>query len=275
MTAPILARELRTIPLHLLKAPAVDARLDRDEAQLEELGRDIETRGLIYPLHVFVADGWFEIVDGYCRFLASQRRAIVALECFVYPTKDDALEGVKYAANAFRQEMSPADEAKFFLDLYEGICEGDLQRVAVRCGKSLAYVQNRLELLEGDDEVFLAVRAKTISLGVAKVLNKFPDESWRRYYLAHSIKSGATVSMVESWLQAWKVSHGGPAAPTPEAVPMAPIVNGPSYDPHRCVVCGKSDPRYVPQTVSVHTHCMQANLVPMIAAFRGVPETDV
>jgi ParB/RepB/Spo0J family partition protein len=250
-------------------------RLDRDEEKLGELANDILRRGLIEPLKVVAVADRFEVVDGYRRLLAVQRANIQFVEAFVYPTKEDALEGIKYAANAYREDMSPAEEAQFFYALYEGECEHDLERVAAMVSKKLSYVQNRIALLEGDDEVFLAVRDRTITLGVAAELNKLPDANWRRYFLGHAIRSGATLSVVSGWVMDWKTTHGGPVAPASATPAMSVIVPGPVYDPMRCYLCGKSDPRFIPEQLSFHTHCKHANLNPMVAAFRGVSETEL
>lgn len=275
MSVQTLARTLRSVPVHLIDPPVRDARLDRDQEKLEELSHDLLRRGLIEPIKVVAVAERFEVVDGQRRFIAAQMAAFQFIEAFVYPTKEAALDGIKYAANAYREDMSPAEEARFFYELYEGECEHDLARVAAMVGKKLSYIQNRIALLEGDDEVFYAVRDRHITLGVAAELNKFPDASWRRYYLGHALRSGATTSVVAGWVLDWKSTHGGPAAPAPATPAASVIVPGPVYDPLRCYVCGKSDPRFIPEQLSVHTHCKHANLVPMIAAFRGVAETEL
>ena len=275
MTVLASVRTLRTLPVHLLDAPTRDVRLDRDEEKLTELANDIRRRGLIEPLKVVETGERFEVVDGFRRLLASRQAGLVFVEAFVYPTPAAYLEGIKYAANAYREDMSPAEEARFFYELYEGECEHDLERVASLVSKKLSYVENRIALLEGDDDVFLAVRDRTITLGVAAELNKLPDASWRRYYLGHAIRGGATVSVVSGWVMDWKTTHAGPAAPASSVPVIASIVPGPVYDPLRCVVCGKSDRRFIPEQLSVHTHCKQANLLPIIAAFRGVSEAEL
>jgi hypothetical protein len=75
--------------------------------------------------------------------------------------------------------------------------------------------------------------------------------------------------MVTGWVSEWRSTHATDAPAHPEtAAPAVQVVEN-SYNPHRCYVCGKVDPRYVPETISVHTHCRIANLDPMIEAFRG------
>jgi len=262
-------REFKELPLAVLDRPALDARIDRDSEKVDELARDVAKRGVILPIAVVRTGDRYEIIDGFTRYLAAQRAQLVAIPCVIYPTKDVALEGVKYAANLFRIDMTPAEEAVFFNELFERECEHDIDKVCALVGRTEFYVDSRLQLLNGDGEVFDAVKAGTIKLGVAAELNKIVADDWRRHYLHHAIKGGATVAMVTGWradLERWFTADNPTPPPTPE--PVAPVAAA-VYDPMRCYVCGKSDHRYIPEQVSVHTHCKVAILEPMLEAYHG------
>lgn len=264
-------RELLEIPLNLIDRPNLDARIERDPNYIRELGRDIASRGLIYPLVVFRAGERYELVDGFTRYLAMVGEDLIVAPCIVYPSKDTALEGVKWAANIWRLEMTPCDEAVMFHELLAHECGGDIEKLAALTRKKPSYLDNRLALLSGDADVFEALRKGDIKIGVAHELNRVPDEGWRRWYLKHAIKDGASVSVVSGWVTDWMNTHGEQA---PQAAPAAgapEIVPGPAYDPHRCHICRKSDPRFIPEQVPVHTHCRLAILDPMIDAYHGAP----
>lgn len=266
--APV-SRTTRVIPVADIDAPELDARLDRDPEKLEELSRDILRRGLIEPIKVFAKGDRYEVVDGFRRFLATKSAGLVVIECFVYPSKAVALEGIKYAANAFREDMSPAEEAIMFFTLLRDECGGDIERLCALVNKKLSYVDNRLALVNGDELVFEAVKDRKITLGVAAELNKLPDDGWRRYYLTHAIQSGSTVAVVSGWVIEWKSMYGNRVeAPDTPVVESGPIVAS-DYDPRRCAICQKVDPRYVPESLTVHTHCKLAILDPMLAAYQG------
>lgn len=267
-TAPT-SRTTRVIAVADIDAPELDARLGRDPDKLEELARDILRRGLIEPIKVFAKGERFEVVDGFRRFLATKSAGLVAIECFVFPSKAVALEGIKYAANIFREDMSPAEEAIMFFSLLRDECGGDIERLCALVNKKLSYVDNRLALVNGDELVFEAVKDRKITLGVAEELNHLPDDGWRRYYLEHAIRSGATVALVSGWVTEWKNMYdkrvAAPDAPTIESGPIVPN----TYEPHRCAICGKVDPRFIPEQLAVHTHCKLAVLDPMLAVYRG------
>jgi ParB/RepB/Spo0J family partition protein len=272
MTQLTTQRDRRELPLAALDRPALDARIDRDADQMEALKGDIARRGLIYPLIVVQVGDRYEIVDGFSRFICLTQLGWVAAECLIYPSKELALEGVKYAGNEFRIDMSPADEAVYFRQLYDEECGGDIEKLCALVNKKESYVNNRLELLAGDEAIFDALRAKQISIGVAQELNKLPDEGWRRYYLQFAVRDGATVSSVSGWVQQWKAAHEGiPEQPGGESAaavsPAAPVFEG-----HRCYVCQRIDPRRVPQMVAIHAECLYATLDPMLRAYRGEPD---
>lgn len=262
-------REFAHLPLAMLDAPILDARIDRDPDKLDELSGDIAVRGVILPLAVVRTGERYELIDGFRRFLASIRAGLVVVPCMIYPDKTAALEGVKYAANLFREEMSPAEEAVFFHQLLTHECAGDIEKLCALVNKKLPYVDNRLALLSGDAEVFEAVRANKITLGVAQELNDLPAEDYRRYYLNHAIRDGASIATVRGWVMQWRAMYredqpAAPAAPAP-----GPHVASPALDIHYCYVCRQSNPQFIPEQISVHTHCRLATLDPMIDAFHG------
>jgi ParB/RepB/Spo0J family partition protein len=262
-------REFGELPLAAIDRPMLDARIDRDPQKLEELAHDIAKRGVILPIAVARTGDRYEIVDGFSRYIAAERAHLATIPCVIYPSKDAGLEGVKYAANLFRQDMSPSDEAVFFNELLEKECGQDFERLCTLVGRGEAYVDSRLALLNGDPDVFEAVKDAKIKLGVAAELNKIADEGWRRYYLKHAIQGGATVAMVNGWRTDHERWHNPDNPQPPETPAPAVQVVENSYNPHRCEICGKVDPRYVPETISVHTHCKVAILEPLLEAYRG------
>lgn len=267
-TAPT-SRSTHVIDIARIDAPAFDVRLGRDAEKLEELTRDILRRGLIEPIKVFVRGERFEVVDGFRRFLATKSAGLDVIECFVYPSKTTALEGIKYAANAFREDMSPAEEAIAFFTMLRDDCDGDIERLCGLVNKKLSYVDNRLTLVNGDELVFEAVKDRKIVLGVAAELNKLPDDGWRRYYLTHAIQSGATVALVSGWVTEWKNMYGARVEQPEPPAPAAASVYVSTYDPMKCIVCQETDPRQIPEQISVHTSCKIAILEKLLAAYRG------
>lgn len=264
MTLSAAGRTAFAISLDMIDAPQLDARIDRDPEKLEELSRDILRRGLIEPIKVARTGERFEVVDGFRRYLATKAAGLETIECFIYETKSTALEGVKYAANIFREDMSPAEEAVMFFELYKTDCGEDIEKLAALVGKNVSYVDNRLTLLMGDALIFDALKQRQIVIGVAHALNEIPEADWRRYYLNHAIKSGATVGVVRGWVIEHKNLYGQRVDTPQPAAPDAATIFVATHDPLVCVICRKKDPRFIPEQVSVHTHCKLAVLDPIL-----------
>lgn len=262
-------RTFQQLLLTQLIPPELDARIERDPVKLDNLKTSILRFGVIKPLAVMPAGDRYEIVDGHRRYLAATLAGLIRVPCMVYTSRDAALEGVKYQANVHHEDMSPADEAVYFHGLFLGECHEDIEAVAALVGRSVPYVDSRLQLLLGAPEIFEAVKAREIGLGVAEELNKIPVEEFRKFFLGHAIRGKSPKSVVAGWVQDWQQTHG--VAPTSPASPPVAAESVPAghYDPNRCYLCRTSDPRFIPELVSIHTHCRLALLDPMLAASRG------
>lgn len=264
-----LAVESKDLPLSLLDPPQLDARIDRDEAALEELTRDISRRGVIYPLIVVRVGERCEIVDGYTRSICAKRAGLVVVPCRIYPSKDSALEGVKYAANVFRLDMTVCDEAIMFNELLGTECGNDIDRLCALVNKSFDYVSTRLELLAGAAEIFDALKAKQIGIGVAKILNTIDKPEYRQHYLQHAIRGGASQAVVATWVQEYRTMFAPvPSQPAP-APPVDAALSDPAQSPFQCVVCGRADNVHLIRQINVHQHCNMAILEPLLRNARG------
>lgn len=265
--------EAREVPLTSILPPELPARSQMDETKLDELTANIARNGVIQRLIVVPVDGRYEVVAGHRRLLAATRAGLVVVPVDVYPSKDAALEAVKYAENRFREDMSAAEEAVYFAELLQRECENDIEKLAALVGEKVTYVDRRLQLFNGDRDVFDALMQRKINIGVALELNKIPAEDYRRYYLGHAIKSGATVTVVSGWVAEWKNMYERSLPPPASSVPAPEVTIVSTYDPHRCYLCGESDPRYIPEQLSVHTHCRLAILDKMLRALHGEAAT--
>jgi ParB/RepB/Spo0J family partition protein len=260
VTAETPTRKHVEIPLSSIIEPELDLRDGRDETKLADIVASILRIGIQQPLVVFRVGERHEIIDGFTRYICAKRANLVTVPCYVYDERPASLAGIKYETAVMRLDLTPAEEANYFHELFRGECGEDIDAVAARVGRSRAYVDSRLQLLLGDPEVFQAVRDEKIKLGVAHQLNSIDDEGWRRWYLGHAIRGGASTSVVTGWVQEWK-SNRAAMAGAPAVVPTAESVIVPAgHDPFRCVVCRETDPRFVPETLYVHTHCRLAIL---------------
>lgn len=267
MSVITLKPERREIPLGLLDPPRKPSRVSIDEDYLRELSRDIQAKGLINDLTVARNGERYEVVAGDCRSRACAMAGLVAVWCRVYPTYETALIGVQYSENRFRKELTAGEEAILFSDLLDAECGGDVDQLCELLGEKRSYVEGRLNLFSGDEQVFRALLEVRITIGVAQALNKCSDERMCRYFLDAALRGGATVAVVNGWVDEWKRSALPPSsAPAPTPTASGPI---PQTNYFTCAVCGGTDNVHLMQPINVHTHCHMAILTPMLDAYKG------
>lgn len=269
MNLAAITRELREVPLRLIDAPELPSRASMSDEKLDELARSIRDNGLLQPLCVARRDDRYEVIAGHRRWLACTRIGLVAVPCVVYPSRDSALEAIKYAENRHREDLNPADEALWFQELLERDCGGDVDRLAEQLGETRSYIEGRLILFRGDTQVFEALQAGKIRIGVAHQLNRCTDERYRRYLLVQAVAGGATVAVVSGWISDWERTLRdaiGDTTPVAPATAPAPI---PETDFFRCVVCGGTENVHTMRVMNVHDYCRLAILDKLLRAYRG------
>lgn len=262
-------RESRDVLMDLIDEPELPARTAMDETKLDDLTSSIRANGVISPIAVVPKGDRYKVIAGHRRTIAGRRAGLVMMPCFVYPDESVDLTVIQAHENSRREDLNPADEAIWFDELLEHKCGGDIDKLCALVGEKLSYVDNRLALFRGDKKVFLALKDGLIKIGVAHALNKLADAPMRNYYLSQAIAHGATVALVDGWVAEWQRTVEGlpPSSPAPAA--SGPIAQGSTHDPHYCYVCRKSDPRFIPQLIPIHDHCLLAIVEPLLATYRG------
>lgn len=280
MSLSAIKPSLVELSLTLVDDPALPSRSTMDEQRLDELCESIRTHGFCSTIVVARTGERYEVVAGHRRTIAAKRLQLVSVPALVYPSKDAALDGIKFAENRHREDLKPDEEAVWFHELLEGTCGGDTDKLAALLGEKRAYVEGRLALLYGNPDVFAALRDGSIGIGVAQQLNRCTDAKHCRYLIVQAITCGATVAIVQGWIADWEHLHkfvspeGDAAAPAVVAGP--PVVD----DYFTCRVCGLKDNPGNMRPVQIHDYCQQAVFLPALDFFQrrrdliAFPRTD-
>lgn len=217
--------KFRILQTSALLEPEHAARTTMSDELMNSLVVSIRAVGVLEPLLVRPAgDGVFEVVAGHRRLKAARIAGLVKLPCIDLET-DELAHAAKIHENLEREDLSPADEAIFYAELYEGNGE-DVDAVAALVRMSRARVESRMNLIRGDKLVFEALASGKISIGVAEELNKFGREDDRLFHLDYCTRTGATVATARQWridanrraelLAPAAADEPGPQARTPE-----------------------------------------------------------
>ena len=242
-----------------------------DEDALHELTSSIQVVGLIEPLIGEEEGSKVRVHAGHRRLIAARAAGLLRVPCNVYPAGCVDGEAIKEHENMGREELNPADQAKYYGRLLETRCGGDVDRLCAMVKKERSYVEGRLLLLLGDGNILQALSDRAISIGVANELNKVKDRGHRLAYLDAAMQGGASVRMVRDWrIQANQVEPGEAVDLTP--APLAGVAAQPQ-EVFRMVCCccdGDEEP-YSMELVYVHRFCKKKILDPLVRQFQGGP----
>lgn len=273
---------VKDIELSRLREPLHAMRENMDDGKLQELVESVRELGILQPLRVrTVDDGTFEIVSGHRRYLAAKATGLVSVPCVVH--KDETtMVAARVHENLVREDVTPAEEAIYYAELYEELGE-DVDRVSATVKRSREYVERRLLLLRGDPAVFGALKAGALILGQAEELNRFVLPGDRAYYLEYTLRGGASIRMLREWRAKANAVAALKRAETETAlrgesqanVPSVPRAPSPLYaaiaPPHEfsasleereCLFCGTKRPQWQMYIKHVCSPCADRELLP-------------
>ena len=170
-------RELRELPLDLIRRNRFQPRRLMDPQALEELAQSIRARGVVQPVVVRPAgDGHsFELVAGERRWRAAQMAELDLIPAVIRELSDEAALGVALVENIQRQDLNPIEES---LAIKRLIDDFDLthQEAGDAVGRSRAAVSNLLRLLDLREDVRRRLETGELGMGHARALLSLEGE---------------------------------------------------------------------------------------------------
>lgn len=213
--------EIQKLPVMLIQPSPMNPRKTFDEAKLEELAQNIEEQGLLQPITVRkISDGEtrideetgevvsveprYEIVCGERRFrawnlLANKSARYNEIPCIIREMTDEQAFDAMITENLQRQDVDPVEEAIAFSLLLEN--GSPVEDIAVRFGKSIRFVQDRVKLKGLIPELIEMLRKDLIPISGAMLLAKLDTESQRKFLEDEIDKEeGATLADIKDHL---------------------------------------------------------------------------
>jgi ParB/RepB/Spo0J family partition protein len=243
------------IPVGKLLPPALEMRDVMTMEGLDELADSVRKHGLLQPLLVRPEGDSYRIIAGARRFEVLKRLQIDEARCTVVSADSRQSEEMKIHENLKREDVDPVEEADYYMRLYhdEGWSVDDLVRAT---GRSLGYVEGRLEMAGWPEAVKGALKAKAVTIAVARELVKFRDEEVRHRFLHSAAAFGAPSNVVKGWREKWEADEraesaraaGGPAASARDVSPAPPIL---------CALCGEDTTGMIVEYLPVTRRCAQ------------------
>ncbi len=196
--------EVKNIPIGEVHPSPMNPRKTFDEDALQELAGNIRQQGLIQPITVrpkmieavepgsgepvTIPDG-YEIVCGerryhaMCNLNAESPEQWPTISAIVRDMTDDEAFDAMITENLQRKDVDPIEEAYAFGQLIE---KGNTaEDVALRFGKSVRFVQDRVKLNSLIPELLLKVRDGSMAIAAGMVICKFDEELQRKFLAAY------------------------------------------------------------------------------------------
>jgi ParB family chromosome partitioning protein len=181
---------VRYVKLNEIIAPDVEMRDKIDGSELNSLAESIKKVGLINPITLRKKNSDYEIIAGIRRFHA--HKILMRDEILSYVMESDERDTIirRYAENIERTDITPWEEAKFLMHLQKKFNLNQTE-LAKTIGKSVAYVNERIQIPKYPTELYNALVYGQIDYSVARELNRIDNLDKMLEALEWAIRTGA------------------------------------------------------------------------------------
>lgn len=169
-----MAEEIIQLEINQLQPNPLQPRGSITPESLVDLVDSIREHGILEPLVVAKTPAGFQIIAGERRWRASKLAGLTHVPVIVRETSPKGMLEMALVENVQRVDLNPIDRAKGFERLMNefGLTTSE---IAVRIGKSVAYVSNSLRLLSLPDALKDGLLSGLITEGHARALAAIDD----------------------------------------------------------------------------------------------------
>lgn len=171
-----MAEEVLQIDINELQPNPLQPRGAITPESLVDLVDSIREHGVLEPLVVAKTPAGFQIIAGERRWRAAKLAGLTHVPSLVRETSPKGMLEMALVENVQRVDLNPLDRAKGFERLMHefGLTTSE---IAVRIGKSVAYVSNSIRLLSLPDALKDGLLSGLISEGHARALAAIDDQN--------------------------------------------------------------------------------------------------
>lgn len=271
-TEPEIVQEFRNIPIDLIRDPQAPARESLDKEKYLELCQSITDVGLIEPVVVKDCNDHFEVVAGHRRTMACRAAGLKVVPCMIRRDSKVSDLSIMIHENAFREDMNPVEEARFYLRALREEADNDIDKLCSMLRRERNFVEGRILLLAGYPSVVDALEKGHITIAVSKLLHKVTDPNRLLILLDLCMQGGANARQVAEWV---RDANGQEPIQLPPADPEGDAARAAAAGGSAgmvCIFCGSMKHAHTMRMVWAHeichdnfvdaqTHLNQTNLV--------------
>lgn len=202
-----MAEEVLQIDIVTLQANPLQPRGSITPESLVDLVDSIKEHGILEPLVVAKTPAGFQIIAGERRWRASKLAGLTHVPALVRETTPKGMLEMALVENVQRVDLNALDRGKGFERLQNefGLTTSE---IAVRIGKSVAYVSNSLRLLGLPDALKDGLLSGLITEGHARALAAIDDQNLMVEAYKIILRESGSVRRAEELARRMKAKSG-------------------------------------------------------------------
>jgi ParB family chromosome partitioning protein len=207
-----MAEEIVQIPVNELQPNPLQPRGAITPESLVDLVDSIKEHGVLEPLVVAKTPAGFQIIAGERRWRASRLAGLTHVPAIIRETSPKGMLEMALVENVQRVDLNALDRASGFERLMNefGLTTSE---IAVRIGKSVAYVSNSMRLLSLPDALKDGLLSGLISEGHARALASIDDPNLMVEAYKIILKENGSVRRAEDLARRMKARAQQPPKP--------------------------------------------------------------
>lgn len=202
-----LDKKIVEIPIVQIRPGKTKVRKIFEQSKMKELAQSIGKNGLIHPIEVRkIGSDEYEVISGERRLRAAVMCGKRKIQCIVIDCDEKQAGIISLTENIQRRDLNIFEEAQSIERLMKeyGMTR---QEVALRTGRNLADVINRIKLLKLEEEERAIMMKYMLTEYHAYALLRIEDPVMRRVALSEVIEKGMNVRQTEKYIE--EILEGG------------------------------------------------------------------
>ena len=193
-------REVRNIPIKLIRPNTYQPRKSFNRESLDELTESIRTYGILQPISVRAnGNTYYELIAGERRLRAAELAGLIEVPAIIIDATDSDSAALALIENLQREDLNYIEEAEGYENLIKDHNYTQEQLAGI-IGKKQSTIANKLRILRLDEKVKQKLLEYNLTERHARALLKLPDVESQLKMLEKIKEKGYNVKKTEEMI---------------------------------------------------------------------------
>ena len=171
------SRQVKNIPIELIRPNTYQPRKYFNQESLEELTESIKTYGILQPINIRAnGNKYYELIAGERRLRAAQLAGLNEIPAIIIDVTDSDSAVLALIENLQREDLNYLEEAEGYESLMKDHNYTQEQLASI-IGKKQSTIANKIRILRLSEIVKIKLMEYSLTERHARALLKLPDES--------------------------------------------------------------------------------------------------